>query len=245
MRTRTRNELCLILAIFVLAACKPPPAITVDPTPTRAVLDESYVLGPGDELKIVVFNHDDLSALCITEREAFEVRTEAKEAAGLGEDVSSADVPGGRASRCAVVGDSGSISFHLVGEIRAAGRTVEAVRRDYADRLADGFLVNPHISVIINKYRPFFIIGGVQEPGAYEYQADMTISKAIALAGGRNELTIKGAAPRLLRANGELVSRENITVDTTVFPGDFVEILWVPPLPEYDRKLKPGSYNFP
>ena len=227
MRIRTKNDWSLILAIFVLAACAQPPAVTVDTTPTRTVLDDSYVLGPGDELKIVVFNHDDLSALCITEREEFEVITEAKEAAGLGEDVSSADVPGGRASRCAVVGDSGSISFHLVGEIRAAGRTVEAVRRDYADRLANGFLVNPHVSVSISTYRPFFIIGGVREPGAYEYQADMTISKAIALAGGHNELAIKGAAPRLLRANGELVNRENIAVDTIVFPGEVVEILWV------------------
>ena len=118
----------------------------------------------------------------------------------------------------------------MVGEIHAAGRTVEAVGRDYADRLADGYLVNPDVSVSISKYRPFFIIGGVQEPGAYEYQADMTISKAIALAGGRSELAIKGAAPRLLRANGVLVSKENITVDTTVLPGDIVEILWIPPL---------------
>ena len=94
----------------------------------------------------------------------------------------------------------------------------------------------------ISKYRPFFIIGGVQEAGSYEYQADMTISKAIALAGGRSKLAIKGATPRLLRANGELVSRDHITGDTIVLPGDFVEIPWVPPLPNYDIKQSPGSF---
>ena len=117
----------------------------------------------------------------------------------------------------------------MVGEIRAAGRTVDAVRRNYANLLADGYLVNPYVSASINKYRPFFIIGGVENPGEYEYQADMTIIRGIALAGGRSELAIKGAAPRLLRANGEMVSKKNSTVDTAVFPGDFVEIPWLPP----------------
>ena len=125
----------------------------------------------------------------------------------------------------------------MVGDIRAAGRTVEAVRRDYADRLASGCLVDPQVSMSIEKYRPFFVIGGVRDPGAYEYQANMTISKAVALAGGYTKLSIEGAAPRILRANGELVDGANISVDTTVFPGDFVEILWVPPWtdPEHSK----------
>ncbi|MCZ6861863.1 MAG: SLBB domain-containing protein, partial [Alphaproteobacteria bacterium] len=106
-----------------------------------------------------------------------------------------------------------------------------------ADRLAGGYLVNPQVIANVDKYRPFFVIGGVRDPGAYEYQANMTISKAVALAGGRTLLSIEGAAPRILRANGELVGGENISVDTTVFPGDFVEILWVPPWtdPEHSK----------
>ena len=235
MRIRTKNIWSLILAVFVLAACARPPVVTVDAPPTRAVLDESYVLGPGDELKIVVFNHEDLSALCVAEAEI------ATPTGQVGDEIA-AKGRGGKSSGCAVVGEAGTVSLPLVGEIRAAGRTVEAVRQDYVDRLADGYLVNPYVRVSIRKYRPFFIIGGIHEPGAYEYQVDMTISKAIALAGGLNELAIKGAAPRLLRTNGELVGRENIPVDTTVFPGDFVEIPWVPPLPRYDGKPSVGSF---
>ena len=67
MRIRAKNNWSLILAAFVLTACAPPPVITVDAPPARAVLDESYILGPGDKLKIVVFNHEDLSALCVAE----------------------------------------------------------------------------------------------------------------------------------------------------------------------------------
>ncbi len=94
-----------------------------------------------------------------------------------------------------VVSEAGTISPPLVGEIPAARRTVEAVGQDYADLLANGYLVEPHVSASINKYRPFFIIGGVKRPGAYPnpysyqcanpYQSCMTILQAIALAGGR------------------------------------------------------------
>ncbi len=229
----TKNVLLIILLVLSLTACAPLPAVTVDAPPTRAVLDESYILGPGDELKIVVFNHKDLSALCAAGAEV------ATPTGGVIDEIAA---QGPNSKRCAVVGEAGMISLPLVGEIRAAGSTVEAVRKDYADRLANGYLINPHVSVSISKYRSFFIIGGVQEVGPYEYQADMTISKAIALAGGRSKLAIKGATPRLLRANGELVSRDNITGDTIVLPGDFVEIPWVPPLPNYDLKQKPGFF---
>ena len=231
----TKNVLLIILLVLSLTACAPLPAVTVDAPPTRAVLDESYILGPGDKLKIVVFNHKDLSALCAAGAEV------ATPTGGVIDEIA-AKGRGGNSSGCAVVGEAGMLSLPLVGEIRAAGSTVEAVRKDYADRLANGYLIDPHVSVSISKYRPFFIIGGVQEVGPYEYQADMTISKAIALAGGRSKLAIKGATPRLLRANGELVSRDNITGDTIVLPGDFVEIPWVPPLPNYDMRPRPGSF---
>ncbi len=220
MCIQIKKSWALALAIFLLAACAQRPVVTEDASPTRAVLDDTYILGPGDELIIVVFDHEDLSVLCLSEEEI----------ALAAEQVDDSVAPEDRVAisrGCAVVGDSGSISMPLVGEIRAAGRTIDAVRRDYVNRLTEGYLVNPYVSASINKYRPFFIIGGVRNPGEYEYQADMTVIRAIALAGGRSELAIKGATPRLLRANGELVNRENIAVDTIVFPGDVVEILWV------------------
>ena len=221
MHIQAKHVLPLTLAVFLLAACAQPPVVTKEASPTRAILDDSYILGPGDELIIVVFNHEDLSVLCLSEAEI----------ALAAEQVDDSVAPEDRVAisrGCAVVGDSGSISLPLVGEIRATGRTIDAVRRDYVNRLTEGYLVNPHVSASINKYRPFFIIGGVRNPGEYEYQADMTVIRAIALAGGRSELAIKGATPRLLRANGDMVSKENSTVDSAVFPGDFVEIPWLP-----------------
>ena len=150
-------------------------------------LDDSYLLGPGDVLGIVVFNHEDLSG----------------------------DF---------VVSNAGIVSLPLIGEIRALGRTINAVRQDYSDLLANGFLVNPNISANISQYRPFFIVGGVRQPGAYPYQSGMSILHAIALAGSYSKPANRNIPPILKRTSGAPVSGETVSVHTPVFPGDLVEI---------------------
>ena len=77
-------------------------------------MNELYLLGPGDELNIVVFNHEDLSALCVDEAELATT-------SGQDSDEIVADGRDGKSSGCAVVGDAGTISLPLVGEIRASG----------------------------------------------------------------------------------------------------------------------------
>ena len=67
MHIQIKNVLTLIIAVFVLTAFAQSPVVTVDAPPARAVLDESYLLGPGDKLNVVVFNHEDLSVLCVDE----------------------------------------------------------------------------------------------------------------------------------------------------------------------------------
>ncbi len=150
-------------------------------------LDESYLLGPGDVLNIVVFNHGDLS----------------------GEFT---------------VSEAGSVALPLIGEIPAARRTTNAVRQDYSDLLANGFLVNPNVSANISQYRPFFIVGGVRQPGAYPYQSGMSILHAIALAGSYSKPANRNIPPILKRTSGAPVSGETVSVHTPVFPGDVVEI---------------------
>jgi polysaccharide export outer membrane protein len=187
MCIKTSNFGALLLAIFVLAACAKVSVLEGVAPPAPAALDESYTLGPGDELNIVVFNHEDLSGKFI-------------------------------------VGEAGTVSLPLGGEIRAAGRGADAVGQDYSNHLANGYLINPRVSVSISLYRPFFIIGGVNKPGAYPYQSSMTILHAIALAGGHSELAIRDTPPLLKRASGVPVSGETVSVYTPVFPGDVVEI---------------------
>ena len=57
----------------------------------------------------------------------------------------------------------------------------EAVRRAYV-----GVLHDPEITVVLKDFdRPYFIAAGeVGRPGKYELRADLTVSEAVALAGG-------------------------------------------------------------
>ncbi len=123
-----------------------------------------------------------------------------------------------------VVSKAGIVSLPLIGAIRALGRIINAVRQDYSDLLANGFLVNPSVSASVSLYRPFFINGGVLEPGVYPYQPGIRILHAIGLAGGYSKVANKNIPPILKSASGAPVSGEAISVHTQVYPGDVVEI---------------------
>jgi protein involved in polysaccharide export with SLBB domain len=83
-----------------------------------------------------------------------------------------------------VVDSGGSVQLPLIGNVQAAGRTVGDFQRDVTAKLADGYLVNPSVSIEVANYRPFYIIGEVNKPGEYPYVNGMSILNAVALAGG-------------------------------------------------------------
>jgi polysaccharide export outer membrane protein len=64
---------------------------------------------------------------------------------------------------------------------RTVSELREAVRRAYA-----GVLHDPEVTVVLKDFdRPYFIAAGeLGRPGKYELRADLTVSEAVALAGG-------------------------------------------------------------
>lgn len=83
-----------------------------------------------------------------------------------------------------LIGAQGTIAYALVGEVPLAGLSTDAAADAIADRLRGTFLHDPRVSVAVLAYRPFYILGEVQRPGAYPYSPDMSIMGAIATAGG-------------------------------------------------------------
>jgi polysaccharide export outer membrane protein len=82
------------------------------------------------------------------------------------------------------VADNGTISTPLIGEVKAAGLTRAQLEQELAQKLADGFVQNPKISVTILEYRPFYVYGEVTKPGKYDYAAGMRVLSAVSVAGG-------------------------------------------------------------
>jgi hypothetical protein len=67
------------------------------------------------------------------------------------------------------VTSTGSISMPLIGEVKAAGLTMSQLQSVITNKLSEGYMKNPHVSLEVLNYRPFFIVGEVMKPGSYNY----------------------------------------------------------------------------
>ncbi len=117
---------------------------------------------------------------------------------------------------------SGSFSMPLIGEVRANGMTARELEQHLEQRFADGYLVEPRVSVEILTYRPFYILGEVNRPGAYEYESGMTVLNAVALAGGFTYRAKQDVF--LLQRGGANAKPVPVTGNTRIAPGDVITV---------------------
>jgi polysaccharide export outer membrane protein len=121
------------------------------------------------------------------------------------------------------VSPQGIISYPLVGDIQAAGRTVPEIIGELTTRLKDGVMNEPRVSAEVLSYRPFYILGEVTKPGTYPYTSEMTVMNAVATAGGFTYRANKGSV--FIKHVGEAGEKKiKLTADTMVAPGDTVRI---------------------
>lgn len=122
------------------------------------------------------------------------------------------------------VGGSGKISLPLVGEVEAAGLTAREFQDRVETALKNGYLRDPHVSVEVLNYRPFYILGEVKNPGTYPYTNGLTVKNAVATAGG---FTYRANEHKVFikRANAEKEQSYSLTDTTAVAPGDTIRIV--------------------
>jgi polysaccharide export outer membrane protein len=82
------------------------------------------------------------------------------------------------------IDEAGNIQMPLVGTIPMSRITIEECRQRLIERLADGYLKKPEVSVRISELRPIYVLGEVRTPGSYPFRAGLTGMSAVALAGG-------------------------------------------------------------
>lgn len=121
------------------------------------------------------------------------------------------------------VGGTGTVSFPLIGEVPAQGKTAAELEQALTARLRDGYLRDPRVAVEVTSFRPFFILGEVERPGRYPTAEGMTIGRAVALAGGYTYRANKKKV--FVRRRGDNVEREiDSEADVAVAPGDILRI---------------------
>lgn len=118
---------------------------------------------------------------------------------------------------------SGSITFPYIGDINVSGLTLEELKKKLIKKLKDGYLKKPQLVISIDTYRSFFVNGEVKAPGGYPYVEDLTVRKAIAIAGG---LTDRASLSKmsLLKEGGGKASKIANSLDLKMNPGDVLTI---------------------
>lgn len=121
------------------------------------------------------------------------------------------------------VDGSGHISMPLIGLVPATGRTTQDLQQDIAARLRNGFVRDPHVSVEVEAYRPFYVLGEVISAGQYPYVDGLTAQKAIAIAGGFSPRGYQDAVD-ITRDMGDVSVTGRVPLLQPVRPGDTITV---------------------
>jgi len=113
-------------------------------------------------------------------------------ALGLGDKVRITVFGEPELSVSAWVGDQGTIPYPLIGELPVRGLRLPEVERLVVARLKGPYLVDPQVTVSVDEYRPFFVLGQVNRPGGYPYAPGLTVRKAVSFAGGFTDRASRG-----------------------------------------------------
>lgn len=130
----------------------------------------------------------------------------------------------------------GFVTLKGIGSVYVEGKSIpeliETLKSAYA-----GILREPVISISLKDFeKPYFIASGeVGRPGKYDLRSDLTVTEAVAVAGGFNEkskhsqvvlfrpLPTGGYEAKLLNAK-KLLASHNLSEDLQLQPGDMIYV---------------------
>lgn len=117
----------------------------------------------------------------------------------------------------------GNVPVALIGEVPAKGRGIADFREAVRQKLAQGYLTNPKVTVEVVNFRPIYIHGEVRSGGEFPYKNGLKLRDAIALAGGftyrANEthvILVREGSPEQLKVA--------LPADIEVLPGDNIRV---------------------
>ncbi|HNW81372.1 MAG TPA: polysaccharide biosynthesis/export family protein [bacterium] len=84
------------------------------------------------------------------------------------------------------VSPEGLIMFPFAGEVSVEGMTNLSLARKIADKLRDGYIVDPQVTVLIQEFvsKRIFVLGQVKKAGNFPIRTTMSVIEAISHAGG-------------------------------------------------------------
>jgi len=149
------------------------------------------------------------------------------------------------------VSQDGTVSYPLLGNIKAADFTVRELEAYITDLLGQDYLVMPQVSIFVKEYAKISILGQVKAPGSYQMKENLTLTQAIALTGGFTPTADTSRVKIIRNIGGEKETLEvnvdqileksaydiEIKANDTIIVGEYGRISIM------GQVLKPGIYN--
>ena len=149
------------------------------------------------------------------------------------------------------VSREGQIRLPLIGQVFVAGIALPRIADVIAGRLANGYLVDPQVTVSVQEYRTLraTIIGMVNRTGVYEFRDRLTFLELLSRAGGLSPdadsaavVTSRSGESRAVDLRG-LLTLGNISLDIEIRDGDRVFIAPAPKITIAGEVRRPGDYR--
>jgi len=96
----------------------------------------------------------------------------------------------------------GKISFPLIGEVAAGGKTLAELREELEKKLSR-YVPDINLSVVVTKINSMivYVVGRVNNPGMFGLNTNVTVLQALAMAGGLNPFA-KRSKIKIFRETG-------------------------------------------
>lgn len=125
------------------------------------------------------------------------------------------------------IGEDGSITLLYIGQVTAINKTATELQREIHDLYVPKYYKGMNV-VVKGDTRYFFVDGEVRNPGNKELSGDMTVVKAISMAGGftdfANKKNVQITHAGKTRKVNVLEAIDHPNLDVPVYAGDKI---WV------------------
>lgn len=119
------------------------------------------------------------------------------------------------------VDQTGAVTMPLLSRVPVAGLSVQEIETSITQRLSDGYLVDPVVSVTMAGYQPVYIMGEVHRPGRYAFAPQMTVLNIVAEAGG---FTYRADRKAFEIHKSDNPVPHSATINTALHPGEVVVV---------------------
>jgi polysaccharide export outer membrane protein len=149
------------------------------------------------------------------------------------------------------VSRDGQIRLPLIGQVFVAGIALPRIADVISGRLANGYLVDPQVTVSVQEYRTLkaTVIGMVNHTGVYEFRDRLTFLELLSRAGGLSPdadnsavVTSRSGESRTVDLRG-LLTQGNLSLDIEIRDGDRVFVAPAPKISIAGEVRRAGEYR--